>query len=250
MAIGTVFEDDDLSKHVNIDSCERDVRTPQSATVNTKSLDGISGALERLNQLGTAIRQSSVTNQIFKAREFAAEFDMTSFEQLANALVQKLFPDATNGLIELLTRSMAESYALFLHRKSRQKRLQITRHVPRSQKPLMRIPDETTGTPDGSAIMEVDLKALRVGDGLNNRIAQAPLSLPVHSVPESEPTSVDSKELHKRLRTLMSPTENTKPVSILVNQAEYPRPSKTSIICEWCFGPLTTDFRDDKPKWQ
>ncbi|CAI7660810.1 unnamed protein product [Penicillium glandicola] len=249
MNLSYLFEDGDSSERDNIDTSEKDVQPLRRATVNIKSLEAISGALERLNQLGTAIRRSSVTSHVIKAREFAANFDLTSFEQVVNVFLRTLYSDASDGLIELLTRSMAETYALFFHCKSRQERLQITRPVPSSQTPLTLIPEEPTGADDGSYPVYMDLEALHVSDSSTDHGPHPPVPLPVYRVPQSQPTSVDSQELKARLRRLMSLTAKTKPVSILVNQAKYPRSAKESVICEWCFGPLTTEFQENT-QWQ
>ncbi|KAJ5675983.1 hypothetical protein N7462_008880 [Penicillium macrosclerotiorum] len=232
-----------------MDISETNFRSLQPAAVNIKSLGAISGVLERLNQLGAAIRRSSVSSQTSKARAFAATLDLTSFEQVANLLLRTLYLNASDSLIERLTQSMADSYARFLQRKSRQERLQVTRPVPRSQIPLTPIQEEPSGAFAGSDAMRVSLKRLRIGDSLTDNIPRLPPPPSDNRVPQSEPTSVDSRKVKDQLRRSISPTSNTKSVSILVNQAEYPHPAKESLVCEWCFSPLMAGSRET-PKWQ
>ncbi|KAL4807926.1 hypothetical protein BDV18DRAFT_159134 [Aspergillus unguis] len=214
--------------------------------INMHSLEAISGALERLNQLGSAIRRSSVTDQVSKARTFAEKLDLTSFEQIASIFLRYLYPDASSGLLEHLTRSMAESYALFLHRRGRKERLQVERPQRKLRYPLRLIEEEPAEAANTDP-MDFNLRRTFYSDDLGAIDPPAPVR-PLLNVPRSEPTSIDTQELKARVQRLLSPRTANKPVSILVNQANYPLPSKESVLCDWCFNPLTSDSHD-KLKW-
>ncbi|KAJ0414790.1 hypothetical protein BJY00DRAFT_18664 [Aspergillus carlsbadensis] len=248
-----LFEEGDSPKPNSIEPSKNVFPARQDLTMNIKCLDAIAGALERLNQLGTAIRRASVTSHTSKARQLVANSDLTSFEQTANICLQTLYPDASGSLIELLTQSMVESYALFLHRKSRYERLQVPRQVPQQQIRLTAIPEETAVICDGQDPMDIDSEeAPRVADRPTHRISRASVPSPGFRMPPSEPTSVDSKEFRARARSLINPTAKAKPVSILVNQAAYPRPGDKDGTgpCDWCFSPLMTECRVDSSKWR
>jgi len=61
----------------------------------------------------------SVTSYSAKARDFAEIFDFTSFEGLVYIALKIMYVAASEELLELLARSITETYTLFLHRKSR-----------------------------------------------------------------------------------------------------------------------------------
>jgi hypothetical protein len=148
---------------------------------------------------------------------------------------------------------MVESYALFLHRKSRYERLQVPRQASRQQKRLTSIPEEPVDISDGQEAMDIDSdEAPRVVDGPTQCISRASVPPPGYRVPQSEPTSVDSKEFRARARSLMNPTAKAKPVSILVNQATYPGPADKDGTgsCNWCFSPLMAEWHVESSRWR
>ncbi|KAK2799726.1 hypothetical protein FQN50_008374 [Emmonsiellopsis sp. PD_5] len=113
-----LFEQDCSLECMEIGSFHACHPGPQSLSISIASLEAISGSMERLNQLGIAIRQSSTTSQITKTRDFADNFGFGSFGELAYVSLKTLYANASEGLLEQLTRSMTETYALFLRRKS------------------------------------------------------------------------------------------------------------------------------------
>ncbi|KAL4902906.1 hypothetical protein BDW74DRAFT_180205 [Aspergillus multicolor] len=243
-----LFEANDQSGSNSTEHVTSTNTLQKGTRVNTHCLDAISGALDRLNQLGTAIRRSSVTSQITKARIFAETFDFSSFDQVAIICLRALYPDMSDSLVDHLAKSMTETYALFLHRKSRKARLELPRASPRALLVLNAIPEEFSESVDAD-LMDIDLEvpvdSVELSD--NNRLT--PPSNQVHRPTQSAPTSVDTKELKTRLRKLLGPPSTSKPLSILANQVDYPRPAKESLICEWCFSPLTADTLE-KHNWQ
>ncbi|CEL08213.1 hypothetical protein ASPCAL11364 [Aspergillus calidoustus] len=217
--------------------------------VYPQSLDAISAALDRLCQLGTAIRRSSVTSQVSKARELAETFDLGSFEQLAYMLLRTHYPDASSPLLDQLTRSMVESYALFLLRRSRKTRLSVarTQHTPRPY--LHTIREERADNSDASCLIAPYPEPTHEDDRAPAGVSQPIWSPPMQLVPQSEPTSLDSQEFKARLRRLLNPSIKSKPASILGNRACYPRPGKNTLTCDWCFEPIMPDSLEGL-KWQ
>ncbi|KAL4967817.1 uncharacterized protein BDV14DRAFT_197457 [Aspergillus stella-maris] len=201
--LSKLFDDSVSMDGDNIQSIAQHAPLSQHRAVNVQSLEAISAALQRLHQLATAIQRSSVTSQTLKARELAATFDLTYFEQVANLLIRTLYTEASACLIELLTQSMAETYALFLHRKRRQQQLQTRRLAPQAPLSLALIAEETDGF-DGSVVMDSEQEALHVQDDSSSNMVPAPPPLRLSHVPQSEPTSLDCQELNAHIRRLTS----------------------------------------------
>ncbi|EEH38529.2 hypothetical protein PAAG_08256 [Paracoccidioides lutzii Pb01] len=260
-----VFErDDDSPDRMQIQISDRDRRNgenmknmnefhfAQPLRVNVSSLEAISSVVDRLNHLGIAIRQSSVTSQMTKARKFAETFNFTSFEEVAYLSLRTLYNNASESLLEQLTRSMTETYALFLHRKSRQTRLQAPRSLPLTPIPLSAIIEEPTADMGGGDPMEIDAQVhlpQPSKDLTSIRILRSRLAQPVRTIVQSEPTSVDSHEFRARIRKKLNPSIKSKTMSILANHADYPRPAKGSLTCEWCFSPIAASLLEG-PNWR
>jgi hypothetical protein len=228
-----VFEADHSPERMEIESSDMPKQSPQRRRVSMDGLEAISGAIERLNHLGIAIRQSSVTSQSAKARKFAETFDFTSFEEVAYLALKALYADAGEELLEQLTRSMTETYALHCRRKYRQEQLQN----PRSRTRTL-IPEELTADADADADVDADAKMQDLQLSKDSTPASPRL---VRPLPHSEPTSVDSQEVKSKFRKAMNPSIKGKTMSILAKQVDYPRPPKGSLTCIWCFGPLPID---------
>ncbi|KAE8378189.1 hypothetical protein BDV26DRAFT_198063 [Aspergillus bertholletiae] len=224
----------------------------QPVYAHLQSLNAVSAALERLNQLGIAIRRSSMAKQISKARELTETFDLTSFEQVAYVSLKTLYPDCSESLIEQLTRSMIETYALFLHRKSRKARLEVNRSLPRERQRLQMVPEEPSSDIGGPGSADVNpglaIKSDYSKAGIAQPVPVRPIR-PLYGPPQTQPTSVDIQEFNAHLKRLSNPSIGSKPMSVLANKVGYPRANKDSLVCEWCFGPLTPDFLEGL-RWQ
>lgn len=224
---------------------------PQPSYTSFENLEAIAGAINRLNHLGTAIRQSSITSPFMKARAFAEKFDLTSFENIAELALKTLYPDASPELREHLTRSMTETYALFRYRQSRQDKLNIARPRTRASSPLPTINEneEPTARADVGNAMDWETQTSRRNEASTlgvSELARRPGRM--RAWPQSEPTSLDSREVQARLR---SGYKKNKTQSILVNHATYPRPPPGSSACEWCFSPLPKEaFEEQKWKYE
>ncbi|KAI9652609.1 MAG: hypothetical protein M1821_008356 [Bathelium mastoideum] len=242
-----VIEADNSLKSIESDHPDE----PQDLSINIENLEAIPEAIERLNHIGIAIRQSSVTSHTTKARDFAETFDFTSFEGFAYLALKTMYAAASEELLELLTRSMTETYALFLHRKSRHEQLQAPRSRSHTSVSLYNISEESAANADDGSRMDLDPQTSQQGRNLTVALLQ-PRPLP-RQVPKTrlhfEPTSIDSQEAKVRMKKTRSPSIKGATTSILLSQADYPRPAEGSIICNWCFSPLAiNDFEGDR--WQ
>lgn len=222
----------------------------QHLRVSLSSLQAISGAIERLNHLGISIQQSSVTSQTTKTRKFAEKFDFASFEQIAYLSLTSLYNDASEGLLEQLTRCMTETYTRFLLRKSRQERLQVPEAQPRTPILLHSILNQPAADADVRSTMDLDLEMQvpRPSEYLPAKAFRSPPQA-VRMLPHSEPTSVDAQEDKSEFKKTLSPSLTEKTTSILANQVDYPRSAKGSLTCDWCFKPLPADSLEGVKWW-
>lgn len=100
-------------------------------------LAGIEDAISRLNKLAIAIRQSSRSTAIRRARKFAAEnADLSGFEQIARAALESLYPNAPESLRIHLCNTITDRYAKLEFLKHKHGQLE-TVHQP-AIKPSMR----------------------------------------------------------------------------------------------------------------
>lgn len=209
--------------------------------LSISSLEAISEAVDRLNTLGVTIRRSSLASQATKTKEFTG---LNSFEDVAYLSLQTLYGDASRSLLKQLAQSMTEMYARYLHRKKpRQGRLHTYRPRVQISDPLY--PILKNASVDVVQTMET-----------NNPIPEAE-KIPVVPTPQfhqsklpgvlprSEPTSIDSQELGAKLKKPLDPSIEKKAISSLGNLIDYPRPAKGSLICDWCFSPITADLVEE-----
>ncbi|KAH7014826.1 hypothetical protein EDB80DRAFT_320055 [Ilyonectria destructans] len=243
------FEADSTPELMDIEPSGMSEPPPQPSDTSFENLEAIAGVINRLNHLGTAIRRSSVTSPFMKARAFAEKFDLTSFENSAELALETLYPDASPELREHLTRSMTETYALFRYRQFRQDKLNIARPRTRASSPLLTINEneEPTAHADVGNAMDCETQTscrIEASTLAVSRLGPRPVRM--RAWPQSEPTSLDSREVQARLR---SGPEKNKTQSILVNQAAYPRPPPGSSACEWCFSPLPKEVFEEE-RWK
>lgn len=237
-----VFEEDDISEPTEVETSD----DRECLRLNIDNLEAVSEAIERLNHIGTAIRQSSVTSRATKAREFSKTFNFTSFEKAAYLALKSMYGAASEDLLEFLSHSMRETYALFCRRKARQDMLQV-RRVRETPNPLSTISEEPASDTDTAKLQMSQL----AGDPIIMMPPAQSASGQTSSIPlRSEPTSMDSREVKARIRKISNQRVKGTSTSTLVSQADYPRPAKESQTCDWCFIPLSKDvFEGDKWKY-
>ncbi|KAL8380247.1 hypothetical protein RB599_009621 [Gaeumannomyces hyphopodioides] len=246
-----LFEPDESPNSMEIEPAD----APQHHDVSIESLEAISGAIDRLSHLGIAIRQSSVRGQANKTRAYQQTFDFSSFEGVAYLALKTLYADASEELVEQLTRSMTETYRLFLHRKHRQQTLQAPRERPRTPSGGLCVIAEEPGRADGTLAgspMNVEMPATPQESRKSATASpRGPPPVRQHRLPvaSEKPSSVDSQEVKKKFNKMLSPSIKGKAKSILVSNVDYPQPPKGSLKCQWCFSSLSADILE-KTKWQ
>lgn len=223
--------------------------SPYPSYVSHDNLEAIDGAIERLNHTGIAIRSSPATSHVTKARIFTEKFESTTFEAVADSALKSLYPDASLGLLELLTRAMTETYAHYRYRQSRQEQLQKPRAGLRKPVQLSTIDEEPTTNANDGGFLNNEMQTSHHGKsstiGKPQPTSQPP---PVLTVLRSEPTSLNSREFQMKLQK-QGKSAKSRTRSIQVNQIDYPQPPKGSLTCEWCFGPLPKDVFE-REKWK
>lgn len=153
----------------------------------------------------------------------------------------------------MLTRSITETYALFLHRKSQyEKKLQAPRSDPQMSVPLSTytISDESAANMDAGSGIDLDQQISQQSSISTTLIPQPPPNSQraFKSITSSEPTSVNGQEVKAKIRKMLSPSKKSATTSILVSQAEYPRLAKEAMNCEWCFSSLLANLLEGD-KW-
>ncbi|KAE8440464.1 hypothetical protein EG329_007584 [Mollisiaceae sp. DMI_Dod_QoI] len=93
-----------------------DEAEPSPQVVDKDALDAVDGAIDRLNRLGVAIRQSSTRR--LTARDSSRVSGFHSFKELATLFVKTAYPGATYELQDQLGRSMAERFDNIIARQS------------------------------------------------------------------------------------------------------------------------------------
>ncbi len=209
LTASTVSEPSDCPDRMEIEAAS----TPQHHGMSTESLEAISAAIDRGIHLGIAIRQSSVRRQANKARADQQAFDLSSFEGFAYLALKTLYADASEELVERLTQSMTETYALFLSRKSRHEALQAPqglREQPRTPLPLSNIAEEPDQAGDTLAESSIDADTpatSREGGKSGAWPSRRPPPVEQHRLlMESErPPSVDTQEVMKKYTKMLTP---------------------------------------------
>lgn len=216
-----VFEADDSLESIEL----HDTNEPKHLTLDFGNLEAISEAIERLNQVGIATRQSSVTSHTTKARGFAEKFDFTSFEGLAYLALKTMYSAASEELLELLTQSMIETYATFLHLKHRHEQSQASGY-PSS---FYTVSEESDADADVGSHKNIDVKSSQQASHPAMVLFRTP-SPPAQvfrPMTTSQLTSIDSH----------------------IDRVDYPRPAKERMTCNWCFNPLSI-HQLDKYEWR
>lgn len=199
-------------------------------------IKAIEGALDRLNRLGIAIRQSSVTSRETRVKKFIeASSDYTVFKELAYIAVRTLYPEARDSLQDQLSTSMAERYAKVVSRRLQQQKLESRRPRPR---------------PSLHAIFEdVEMEEPVASDPHNvswdpvDRMQGLTPFLETKSIFSSEPpSSADTQFVQARMMktSTRSGSRRSRASSIQINRMNYPRPEQVIknskyLTCEWCF---------------
>ncbi|KAK2738470.1 hypothetical protein FQN55_000524 [Onygenales sp. PD_40] len=245
-----LFEQDVSSGCMQIGSSDAYEPGPQPLSISIASLEAISEAMERLNQLGVAIRQPSMMNQMAKARDFAEKFDLGSFGELAYITLKTLYANASEGLLEQLTRSMTETYALFLRRKSRQRQLFTRRaqgikwrqHVNEDQEPFVCISEACSESLPRFATSTRWFQHMLTTHGQNwHREVYAPMSWACPLCTDGTETFPKPDDLSIHLDDFHEGTFTKSQIQAIAQQSRcrLPRPRD---VCPLCCLPMKDQF--------
>ncbi|KAF3929712.1 hypothetical protein AA313_de0207455 [Arthrobotrys entomopaga] len=97
------------------------------------ALNGISGALDRLHRLGTAIRKASTSDLDSRVNAFArkaskSDDDYAFFERVVPLVIRGLYPDISDTFLNQLVQSVTFRRRRFLYQQTHQKKLNTRRH--------------------------------------------------------------------------------------------------------------------------
>jgi pSer/pThr/pTyr-binding forkhead associated (FHA) protein len=230
-----LFSRNELDTNMDIDeSLSQSQQQPGQHKISADSLAAIDEAMKRLDQLGKAIRSSPMTSQVIKAKNYAARFDTTSFEEIAQFALRSLYPEASQTLVEQLSQSMLDTYVQFLYRQARKDPLRARRQAQKQLSTIVEGDDEMKVV---SPIAETsDPKHLGKAPMVKLRRQGAEL------LSEYAPTSLDSREAQRKWKKgHPSLHRERKTKSLMSRQVAYPQMGKNSLTCEWCFTPISEE---------
>lgn len=205
-------------------------------------LAAVDGAIDKLNRLGIAIRQSSTRN--LTARTPAEMSQYNTFRELADKFVKTLYPDASGGLQDMLGRSMADRYQSIISRQARQTQLQQRRLEP-APIVLPAIIEEGEVGADYRApptLEENSRSARHQYRQMAEAIGQFASGVPRMVTPSSDASSVNSQLVYRHItsRSSHAGSKKRETSSIQINMVGYPKaPQSTNspnfITCQWCY---------------
>ncbi|KAK2849628.1 hypothetical protein FQN49_005573 [Arthroderma sp. PD_2] len=205
-------------------------------------LDAIDESLVELGQVGMAIRQSSRTTEIVRARRFASEHqDLSSFEALTFLALETLYPNAPESLITQLSRNMVDRHSRLLLRASRHNALKkdIRRHAPN-------LATDDSLAPSGSRPNVDNLQYAQRIDTTSQsfNIAETQYIVP----PTIAPTSLYLDKFHRKLNEPQAPRSRMGTTVILQRTPEPPVPhfdGNGEAQCRWCFSNIRQNLVKD-----
>ncbi|KAK6331658.1 hypothetical protein TWF718_002206 [Orbilia javanica] len=221
---------------------------------NTSEIDDlaedIESSLASLSHLGTTIRKYSTTGRTAKIRKFAEQSNLQTFESLARVAIDALYMDAEGTLRAQLTRSMVETCASILYKKSHQHKMNTNRSTQYMPMPMPTIREERDDSFANSADIE--------NSNINDPVLPSPKlnQLRPYVALESTPSILDSLRTTV-LRNLENPSRmgsNCSASSIQLGKVSYPRASggkdsSSYRTCEWCLEKHPNALFDNKKQW-
>ncbi|KAL6859273.1 hypothetical protein J3F83DRAFT_749592 [Trichoderma novae-zelandiae] len=245
-----LFEANDALNGDDVELTDSHQALPPQLRISVDSLRGIEGATERLHHLGGTIQLSSEASQAARISRFATRFDSSSFEQVARLAIVSFYPDASPSLLEHVARAMTDMYQKFHYRRSRRARLQAR---PRATLSSIREESASSSQPNAWTANPVPVPASPPITALRRQmprpVVRSHLGARSHQSRDSKPTSLDSQEFKKHFPQQTDGSVKSKTKSILASQMAYPPQSEDSLVCDWCFLPLSEDESKGE-KWR
>lgn len=165
------------------------------------------------------------------------------------SVVQSMYPDAPESLINFLGRAIFLTYTRLKYKKVHQQKLQV--HRPHLEvDPLERFhePVET---------VEEDVQPITRPDVVNDIVPEAPDQMTKNVGSSSETTESElSSTIPSTLNNLsLRQTTSSAASSMMLSGVHYPKPPKKEFakglkICEWCFEVHQTSQFDDTRWWR
>ncbi|KAH0499572.1 hypothetical protein TgHK011_006755 [Trichoderma gracile] len=236
-----LFEARDSPKGGDVEPADFEQASPLDThlRISMESLRGIEGAIERLHHLGGTIQLSSEASQAVRIGKFATRLDSSSFEQFTRLAIASFYPEASSSLLEHLARAMADMYHKYHYRRSRRARLQ-----PRPPVILSPINEESSSFNQpkpwtADAVGELASPTMTFHRQRPPPIVRSHLGARSHQSRDSKPTSLDSLEFKRQFFKNKDGSVKSKTRSIVATQMAYPPQSADSLLCDWCFSPLS-----------
>jgi hypothetical protein len=218
--------------------------------VDKDALEAIDGAIDRLNRLGVAIRQSSTRRLTARGTTKVSGFH--SFKELATLFVKTTYPGATYELQDQLGKSMAERFDNVISSQSQ--------HAARGERrrkttnTLQSIAEDMEFDEEPAADVPVPEEAPAMNEAqyhrmMTERTGQSSLFQRRHDArgrrSEASMSSIDRQVLQQKMSgqsNIGSQQQKKKKEtsSIQINQVGYPKAPQVKnnanrITCEWCF---------------
>ncbi|KAF3272045.1 hypothetical protein TWF217_003860 [Orbilia oligospora] len=229
---------------------------PELPLENKSEIDDLTEDIETslvsLSRLGTTIRKYSTTGRTAKIRKFAEQSaSLKAFEKLARVAVDTLYMEAKDTLRAQLTRSMVETCASILYKKSHQHKMNTNR--PTRDIPMPTIREERDDNLANSAEgFNIDDPIVQILSDSAPKLNQLRPYVPL----ESTPSVLDSLRttVLKDLGRSSKVKSNCSASSIQLGKVSYPRASggkdaSSYRACEWCLEKHPPALFDNKKQW-
>ncbi|KAF3089211.1 hypothetical protein TWF102_009704 [Orbilia oligospora] len=237
---------------MDLDSNESCDESGDSSETNDL-IEDIETSLARLSHLGTMIRKYSTTSRTARIRTFAEQSNLSAFENLARLAVNTLYPGANESLRIQLTRSMFETCASVLYKRSHQQRMNTSRLIQEPRTPTVNEKLQET------ASHTEKMRTLSISDPLSLGLQKSPHRANQNGESialESAPSALDSLRT-KVLKKLLDPPSKIESdcgiSSVQVGKVTYPRPPQTGDsdyrTCEWCLKLHPRSLFEDTKRW-
>ncbi|KAH8779029.1 hypothetical protein BGZ57DRAFT_761073, partial [Hyaloscypha finlandica] len=225
------------------------LRLPQ--VVDKDSLEAIDGAIDRLNRLGVAIRQSSTRGLTARGKITTKVSGFDSFKELATLFVKTTYPGATYELQDQLGKSMAERFDSVISSQSQHAARGESRHKTTITLQSIAEDLELNEAPAADVSVSEETPAMNEAQYhrmMTERTGQSSSFQRRHDArgrrSEASMSSIDRQVLLQKMigQSNAGSQEKKKKEtsSIQINQVGYPKAPQVKnnpnrITCEWCF---------------
>jgi hypothetical protein len=230
----------------------QDGAEPSPQGVDKDSLEAIDGAIDRLNRLGVAIRQSSTRGLTARGKITTKVSGFDSFKKLATLFVKTAYPGATYELQDQLGKSMAERFDSVISSQSQHAARGESRH--KTTNTLQSIAEDMELDEAPAADVPVPEETPAMNEAQYHRMMtertgqSSSFQRLLHDArgrrSEASMSSIDRQVLLQKMSGQSNAGSQEKKKketsSIQINQVGYPKAPQVKnnpnrITCEWCF---------------